>query len=121
MKKIILAGLLCFLFAAATYAQVESSDSISLSTAAKKRSMTCWSSAAKSLGSITKVLSQHTGIFGLQTKKDIKRSNDILMDIVKTDNDIYDQLKILLNYKTFQQTQAQDKAKRKQKPILSVL
>ena len=56
-------------------------------------------------------LSQHTGIFGLQTKKDIRRSNDILMDIVKTDNEIYKQLKILLDYRTFQQTQVLDRSK----------
>ncbi|MES2274710.1 MAG: hypothetical protein V4592_01725 [Bacteroidota bacterium] len=52
-------------------------------------------------------LSQHTGIFGLQTKKDIRRSNDILMDIVKTDNEIFRQLKILLDYRAFAQTQVQ--------------
>lgn len=56
-------------------------------------------------------LSQHTGIFGLQTKKDIRRSNDILMDIVKTDNNIYRELKILLEYRTFQQNQVQDQSK----------
>ena len=56
-------------------------------------------------------LSQHTGIFGLQTKKDIRRSNDILMDIVRTDNEIYKQLKILLDYSIFQQTQVLDKSK----------
>jgi hypothetical protein len=58
-----------------------------------------------------KSLSEHTGIFGLQTKKDIRRSNDILMDIVKTDNEIYRQLKILLDYRVFQQEQAIDKSK----------
>ncbi len=56
-------------------------------------------------------LGQHTGIFGLQTKKDIRRSNDILMDIVKTDNEIYKQLKILLDYRTFQQTQVLSRSK----------
>jgi hypothetical protein len=58
-----------------------------------------------------KSLSEHTGIFGLQTKKDIRHSNDILMDIVRTDNDIYKQLKILLDYRVFQQEQAVDKSK----------
>lgn len=55
-------------------------------------------------------LSQHTGIFGLQTKKDIRRSNDILMNIVKTDNEIFQQLKILLDYRAFQQTQVQNQS-----------
>ncbi len=49
-------------------------------------------------------LDMHTGIFGLQTKKDIRRSNEILMDIARTDNVIFRELKILLDYKTFQQT-----------------
>lgn len=56
-------------------------------------------------------LDKHTGIFGLQTKKDIRRSNDILMDIVETDNTIFKELKILLDYRTFQQTQAQAQTK----------
>lgn len=58
-------------------------------------------------GQYDQSLTKHTGIFGLQTKKDIRRSNDILMDIVKTDNDIFQQLKILLEYRTFQQNQVQ--------------
>lgn len=61
-------------------------------------------------GQYTQSLSMHTGIFGLQTKKDIRRSNDILMDIVKTDDDILTQTKILLEYRTFQQTQAQSRS-----------
>ena len=63
-------------------------------------------------------LSKHTGIFGLQTKKDIRRSNDILMDIIKTDNGIFIQTKVLLafknnqlNYSTYQQQTVQSKVK----------
>ncbi|RVT97242.1 hypothetical protein EOD41_18940 [Mucilaginibacter limnophilus] len=52
-------------------------------------------------------LTKHTGIFGLQTKKDIRRSNDILMDIVQTDNNIFKELKILLDYRTSLQERAQ--------------
>ena len=66
---------------------------------------------AQKFGKYDQSLSQHTGIFGLQTKKDIRRSNDILMDIVKTDNAIYKQLKILLDYRAFQQTQVVGKSK----------
>ena len=61
-------------------------------------------------GQYSQSLSMHTGIFGLQTKKDIRRSNDILMDIVKTDEDIFVQTKILLDYRTFQQTQVQTRS-----------
>lgn len=56
-------------------------------------------------------LNMHTGIFGFQTKKDIRRSNDILMDIVKTDDNIYKELKILLDFRAFQQTQVQTQSK----------
>ena len=66
-------------------------------------------------------LSKHTGIFGLQTKKDIRRSNDILMDIVKTDNSIFVQTKMLLafknnqlDYRTYQQKTVQDQVKQTQ-------
>lgn len=62
-------------------------------------------------GQYDQSLSMHTGIFGFQTKKDIRRSNDILMDIVKTDDSIYRELKILLDYTVFQRTQVQDHSK----------
>ncbi|MDO3643105.1 hypothetical protein [Mucilaginibacter sp. L3T2-6] len=65
----------------------------------------------KKFGLYDESLSKHTGIFGFQTKKDIRRSNDILMDIVKTDNNIYKELKILLEFRTFQQKQVQTKSK----------
>ena len=61
----------------------------------------------KKFGEYDQSLAQHSGIFGMQTKKDIRRSNDILIDIVKTDDDIFQQLKVLLEYRTFQQKQVQ--------------
>jgi len=65
---------------------------------------------AQKFGQYGESLAMHTGIFGLQTKKDIRRSNDILMDIVKTDDEIYKQLKILLDFRAYQQTQVQSRA-----------
>ena len=62
---------------------------------------------AQKFGQYDQSLSKHTGIFGLQTKKDIRRSNAILMDIAKTDDDLYKQIKILLDFRTFEQTQVQ--------------
>ncbi len=55
-------------------------------------------------------LDLHTGIFGLQTKKDIRRSNEILMDIVKTDNAVFKELKVLLDYRTTVQTEVLGKS-----------
>lgn len=108
MKKPFLLLLICLLFTK-SFAQTNS-DSLAYELQRKKiNSMLAVRS--QKFGKYDQSLSQHTGIFGLQTKKDIRRSNDILMDIVKTDNAIYKQLKILLDYRAFQQTQAVDKSK----------
>jgi hypothetical protein len=109
MKNFLLLGVACFLFIGNTYAQINS-DSIAYQLQRKKIN-SMLAVRAQKFGKYDQSLSQHTGIFGLQTKKDIRRSNDILMDIVKTDNAIYKQLKILLDYRTFQQTQVADKSK----------
>lgn len=47
-------------------------------------------------------LNMRTGIFGLQTKRDIRNSNEILRQIVLKDNDIFKELKVLLEYKDLQ-------------------
>lgn len=44
-------------------------------------------------------LEQKSGIFGNQTKKDIRRSNDILTEIVQADNEILKQTKVLVDYR----------------------
>jgi hypothetical protein len=104
MKKIIFLCLLCVL-SADVWAQV-TSDSLAYQLERKKIN-NMLTERTRKFGQYDQSLSMHTGIFGLQTKKDIRRSNDILMDIVKTDNDIYKELKILLEFRTFQQTQVQ--------------
>ena len=52
---------------------------------------------ARKFGQYEHSLRQHTGIFGMQTKNDIRNSNGILMDIVKTDDSVYKEIKILLS------------------------
>ncbi|MGF7080492.1 hypothetical protein [Mucilaginibacter sp. UYCu711] len=108
MRKIILVCLLCFLFADG-FAQANTDSVAYQRQRAKINSMLAV--RGEKFGQYDESLGTHTGIFGLQTKKDIRRSNEILMDIVKTDNDIYRELKILLDYRAFQQTQAVDKSK----------
>ena len=76
---------------------------------------------AQKFGQYDESLKKHTGIFGFQTKKDIRRSNEILMDIVKTDNDIYRELKILLEYRIFQQTQVQSRSKETEQSTLGYM
>ncbi|HVW13071.1 MAG TPA: hypothetical protein VHB54_04580 [Mucilaginibacter sp.] len=65
---------------------------------------------ARKFGQYEESLKKHTGIFGWQTRKDIRRSNQILMDINRTDDDIFVQIKVLLNFRMSQQQQAQVKS-----------
>ncbi|MBS1501594.1 MAG: hypothetical protein JST32_06000, partial [Bacteroidetes bacterium] len=65
---------------------------------------------ARKFGQYEESLKKHTGIFGWQTRKDIRRSNEILMDINRTDDDIFVQIKVLLSFRMSQQQQAQAKS-----------
>jgi hypothetical protein len=58
----------------------------------------------------------------MQTKNDIRKSNEILMDIVATDDEIFIELKKLFDYRTsqlkyttFQKKQVEDNAKEVEK------
>lgn len=61
-------------------------------------------------GQYQKSLNSKTGIFGLQTKKDIKNSNEILRQITLHDNNIFRELKVLMDYKEMQVQQVQSTA-----------
>lgn len=50
-------------------------------------------------GQYEQSLNARTGIFGFQTKNDIRNSNEILRQIVLNDNNIFKELKILMDYK----------------------
>lgn len=63
---------------------------------------------SKNFGQYDQSLSARTGIFGMQTKKDIKNSNEILRQIVLNDNQIFRELKVLLEYKNVATEQLQD-------------
>jgi hypothetical protein len=101
MKKLILFLPILF-WCAATFAQ--QTDSLAYQLQRKKVNSLLAQRTAK-FNQYFESLDLHTGIFGLQTKKDIRRSNDILMDIVKTDNTVFKELKILLDYRTTVQTE----------------
>jgi hypothetical protein len=105
MKKLITAFLLCLLYTFA-FAQKNSVDSMAYQLQRAKINQMLDVRRQK-FGQYEESLSKHTGIFGLQTKKDIRRSNDILMDIAKTDDDLFREIKILMDYRVFQQQQAQ--------------
>ena len=110
MTKSLLPTILITIFLTFTATAQFKSDSLAYQLQRKKINAMLAQRAIK-FGQYDESLGKHTGIFGLQTKKDIRRSNDILMDIVKTDNDIYSELKILLEYRTFQQKQVQTHTK----------
>lgn len=61
-------------------------------------------------GQYQKSLNARTGIFGLQTKKDIKNSNEILRAITLNDNNIFREIKVLMEYKEMQVQQVQSTA-----------
>jgi len=52
----------------------------------------------------TESLKKRSGIFGNKTKHDMEKSNEVLIEIVNTDNKIIDALNRILSYKTFEKT-----------------
>ncbi len=72
-------------------------------------------------GQYDQSLNQRTGIFGFQTKKDIKNSNEILRQIVLNDNNIFKELKVLLEYKDLQVQQVQSTAQASNERINSYM
>ena len=47
-------------------------------------------------------IEKRSGIFGNKTKKDIQQSNEILREIVRTDNDIINVLNRAVDFKTYE-------------------
>lgn len=70
-------------------------------------------------GQYDQSLNAKTGIFGLQTKKDIRNSNEILRQIVLNDNEIFTQLKVLMHYKDLQAAQVKSSVNTNSESILS--
>ncbi|WP_199561001.1 hypothetical protein [Mucilaginibacter hurinus] len=118
MKKLWLVIILCAV-AAPLYAQVNADSVAYEHQRAKINSLLAL--RKQKFGQYDVSLTKKTGIFGWQTKKDIRRSNEILMDIVQADNNIFKELKILLDYRTFQQTQAQTQVQEREKDRLAYI
>jgi hypothetical protein len=118
MKKIVFLFIFCA-FNISAFAQI-GTDSVAYQLERTKIN-TMLAQRTVKFGQYDRSLSMHTGIFGLQTKKDIRNSNDILMDIVKTDDAIYKELKILLEFKTFQQTQVLNHSKETEQSTLGYM
>ncbi|QQL51529.1 hypothetical protein GO620_006955 [Mucilaginibacter ginkgonis] len=114
--------LIICLIALSVFAQTITPDPDSLAYQNQRKKInTMLAQRVAKFGDYTISLGQHTGIFGLQTKKDIRRSNEILMDITRTDNAILEQTKVLLSlkdnqlkYRSYQQQTVQSQAKETQ-------
>jgi hypothetical protein len=109
MKKLFLLYLIC-LWHAPAFAQTKPNPDSLAYQLQRTKINNMLEARRQKFGQYDESLRKHTGIFGLQTKKDIRRSNNILMDINRTDDSIFMQIKILLSYRTFQQQQAQTKS-----------
>ncbi|TCK85051.1 hypothetical protein [Albibacterium bauzanense] len=68
-------------------------------------------------GQFDQSLKARTGIFGLKTKKDMQASIDILKEIVATDNNIFKETKVLLEYKDMEKTFISSEAEQSTKRI----
>lgn len=111
MRKIALPLLFCLITTIGAFAQSPvNSDSVAYQRQRQKINNMLTARKQK-FGQYEQSLGQHTGIFGFQTKDDIRRSAGILMDIAKTDDAIFKELKILLEYRDFQQRQIQSHSK----------
>jgi chromosome segregation ATPase len=102
MKKLIFTIPLIFLFLN-SFAQ-------SAYEAQRKKVNNLLSNRSSKFGQYDESLTKRTGIFGLKTKKDMQRSINILTEIVQTDNEIFKELKILLDYKDLEKSQVQTRA-----------
>lgn len=105
MRKIFTSLLFCLLTYAG-FAQQRNADSVAYE-AQRQKINDMLDARRDKFGQYSESLNQHSGIFGFQSKKDIRHSADILMEIAQTDEEIFKQTKILLDYRAFQQTQAQ--------------
>lgn len=96
MKNIVLSILICFIVSAVDAQSAPDSDKQLLFQILKERQ--------EKFSAYTKSLDESSGIFGMKTKKDLKNSNAILIEIVKLDNRLIAVLNRQLNYKDYEKT-----------------
>lgn len=95
---------LFFLFLVVAIVPVSAQDSSAYELQRAKINALLADRSAK-FGQYDESLNARTGIFGFQTKRDIKNSNEILRQIALNDNAIFSELKVLLDYKDLQMQQ----------------
>ncbi len=114
IKKI----LILFILTGATILNLKAQDSAAYELQRAKINVLLANRSAK-FGQYDQSLNTRTGIFGLQTKKDIRNSNEILRQIVLNDNEIFTQLKVLMDYKDLQAAQVKSNVNTNSESILS--
>jgi hypothetical protein len=92
-----------------TFAQHVTADTSDYETQRQKVNELLRQRSAR-FGQFDESLKKRTGIFGLKTKKDMQSSIDILKQIVMTDNNIFRETKMLLDYKDFEKLQITEQA-----------
>ncbi|TWR26070.1 hypothetical protein FPZ42_10590 [Mucilaginibacter achroorhodeus] len=125
MKNLLFAGFM-LLFAAGIFAQ-PNPDSVVYVQQRNKINAMLADRRAK-FGQYDTSLTKRSGIFGMQTKGDVKRSNEILMDIAETDDEIFTELKKLFDYNNnqlkfskFQRLQTENNLKDAEKSRIAYL
>lgn len=96
----------CFFLTGATFAQSDSSAYVTQ----RNKINQLLDERSNRFDQYDNSLKKRTGIFGLKTKRDMQFSNDILTQIVLTDNNIFSELKILLDYKDFEKKEVETQA-----------
>lgn len=94
MKKLQLTFFLICILIMPAFAQSQMEDRMNLQNLLAER--------AKNFSTYTSSIQKRSGIFGNKTKRDLEKSNEILIAIVTLDNDIMDALNRSLSYKTFE-------------------
>lgn len=97
IKKVILFTLLVALFTTNAFSQDSTAYELQ-----RNKINTMLAERSARFGQYDESLNARTGIFGFQTKRDIKNSNEILRQITINDNNIFTELKVLLDYKDLQ-------------------
>lgn len=107
VKNILFLLFICFAGNSIALAQATKSQDTSAYQTQRLRVNALLSTRSANFSQYDQSLNSRTGIFGLQTKKDIRKSNDILRQIVLDDNKIFKELKTLMDYKDLEVKQVQ--------------
>ncbi|MCY1535265.1 hypothetical protein D9M68_706600 [compost metagenome] len=94
--------LLCFIFFCSPVIDTKAQDTTSAYTLQRNRINILLNERSAKFSRYDQSLAERSGIFGFQTKKDLRNSNEILRQIVLNDNAIFQELKVLLDYKDLQ-------------------